>query len=121
LLDWSKRLKIIAGLTEGFVYLHKGSRFWIVHRDLKPHNILLDYNMIPKIADFGSARALSSDVAEERTIRVVGTRYKLHNLSIFTDSIIHVQMFQYCSFNLFCLHLSVVTKHRSMHLKEFTQ
>ncbi|XP_047086967.1 putative cysteine-rich receptor-like protein kinase 20 [Lolium rigidum] len=73
LLDWSKRLKIIAGLTEGFVYLHKGSRFWIVHRDLKPHNILLDYNMIPKIADFGSARALSSDVAEERTIRVVGT------------------------------------------------
>ncbi|XP_051198833.1 cysteine-rich receptor-like protein kinase 19 isoform X1 [Lolium perenne] len=73
LLDWSKRLKIIAGLTEGFVYLHKGSRFWIVHRDLKPHNILLDHNMIPKIADFGSARALSSDVAEERTIRVVGT------------------------------------------------
>ncbi|VAI44145.1 unnamed protein product [Triticum turgidum subsp. durum] len=29
--------------------------------------------MIPKIADFGSARALSSDVAEERTSRVVGT------------------------------------------------
>ncbi|KAM0871047.1 hypothetical protein ACQ4PT_039647 [Festuca glaucescens] len=73
LLDWSKRLKIIAGLTEGFVYLHRGSMFWIVHRDLKPHNILLDNNMIPKIADFGSARALSSDVAEERTSKVVGT------------------------------------------------
>ncbi|XP_047086936.1 putative cysteine-rich receptor-like protein kinase 20 [Lolium rigidum] len=73
LLDWSKRLKIIAGLTEGLVYLHKGSIIWIVHRDLKPHNILLDYNMNPKISDFGSARALSSEVAEERTSSVTGT------------------------------------------------
>uniref|UniRef100_A0A453JJ09 Protein kinase domain-containing protein n=1 Tax=Aegilops tauschii subsp. strangulata TaxID=200361 RepID=A0A453JJ09_AEGTS len=29
--------------------------------------------MIPKIADFGSSRALRSDVAEERTSRVIGT------------------------------------------------
>ncbi|XP_048539004.1 putative cysteine-rich receptor-like protein kinase 20 [Triticum urartu] len=72
-LDWSKRFKIITGLTEGLVYLHKGSMSCLVHRDLKPHNILLDYNMSPKIADFGSARTLSSDVAEERTSRVVGT------------------------------------------------
>ncbi|KAE8796426.1 putative cysteine-rich receptor-like protein kinase 20 [Hordeum vulgare] len=73
LLNWSKRFKIITGLTKGIVYLHKHSMFWLVHRDLKPHNVLLDCNMIPKIADFGSARALSSDVAEERTSRVVGT------------------------------------------------
>ncbi|KAM0849402.1 hypothetical protein ACQ4PT_053753 [Festuca glaucescens] len=71
LLRWSKRLKIVEGLAEGLIYLHK--QFWIVHRDLKPHNILLDYDMIPKIADFGSARVLSSDVAEECTSRVVGT------------------------------------------------
>ncbi|XP_044961604.1 putative cysteine-rich receptor-like protein kinase 35 isoform X1 [Hordeum vulgare subsp. vulgare] len=73
LLDWSKRLKIIKALTDGLVYLHQGSKLWIVHMDLKPNNILLDYNMIPKIGDFGSAKALSSDVAEERTRRVVGT------------------------------------------------
>ncbi|XP_037466350.1 putative cysteine-rich receptor-like protein kinase 35 isoform X2 [Triticum dicoccoides] len=73
LLDWSKRLKIIKGLIEGLVYLHQGSKLWIVHMDLKPNNILLDCNMTPKIADFGSARALSSDVAEERTSSVVGT------------------------------------------------
>ncbi|KAM3193196.1 hypothetical protein ACQJBY_070025 [Aegilops geniculata] len=73
LLHWSRRFKIITGLTEGIVYLHKHCMFWLVHRDLKPHNVLLDCNMIPKIADFGSARALSSDVAEERTSRVVGT------------------------------------------------
>ncbi|KAF6989786.1 hypothetical protein CFC21_007078 [Triticum aestivum] len=73
LLNWSKRFKIITGLTEGIFYLHKHSMFWLVHRDLKPHNVLLDCNMLPKIADFGSARALSSDVAEERTGRVMGT------------------------------------------------
>lgn len=74
MLDWSKRLNIIKGLAEGLVYLHKNSKLWIVHRDLKPRNILLDSDMIPKITDFGSARTLSSDVAEERTSRVVGTR-----------------------------------------------
>ncbi|KAF7053642.1 hypothetical protein CFC21_061514 [Triticum aestivum] len=73
MLNWSKRFKIITGLTEGIVYLHKHSMFWLVHRDLKPHNVLLDCNMLPKIADFGSARALSSELAEERTSRVVGT------------------------------------------------
>ncbi|KAM3212854.1 hypothetical protein ACQJBY_065715 [Aegilops geniculata] len=65
--------RYLCGLTEGIAYLHKHCMFWLVHRDLKPHNVLLDCNMIPKIADFGSARALSSDVAEERTSRVVGT------------------------------------------------
>ncbi|KAF0904561.1 hypothetical protein E2562_035456 [Oryza meyeriana var. granulata] len=71
LLNWSKRLQIIKGLAEGLLYLHKDS--WIVHRDFKPSNILLDHDMNPKIADFGSAVTLVSDVAEERTRRVVGT------------------------------------------------
>ncbi|KAL6873840.1 hypothetical protein ACP4OV_013922 [Aristida adscensionis] len=73
LLDWSTRLNIIKGVAEGLVYLHKHSMLWIVHRDLTPNNILLDHDMNPKIADFGSARVLSSDMVEERTSRVVGT------------------------------------------------
>lgn len=87
LLDWSKRFNVIKGLVEGLVYMHKHSMLWIVHGDLKPHNILLDYNMNPKICDFGSARTLSSDVAEERTSRIVGTRYEPHDISIITVSI----------------------------------
>lgn len=73
LLDWSKRIDIIRGVAEGLLYLHKQSKLWIVHRDLKPRNVLLDHDMKPKLADFGSARTLTSDSAEECTSRVVGT------------------------------------------------
>lgn len=73
LLNWHKRLQIIKGLAEGLVYMHKHSLLWIIHGDLKPNNVLLDQDMNPKIADFGSARTLSSDLEEGRTIRIVGT------------------------------------------------
>ncbi|CAN6220286.1 unnamed protein product [Urochloa humidicola] len=73
LLNWYKRVRIIKGLAEGLVYMHKHSLLWIIHGDLKPNNVLLDEDMNPKIADFGSARTLSSDIAEGHTTRVVGT------------------------------------------------
>ncbi|KAF9764170.1 putative CTD kinase subunit alpha like protein [Nosema granulosis] len=44
---------IIKQIAEGLKYLHERG---IIHRDLKPGNILLDFNLNLKIADFGMVR-----------------------------------------------------------------
>ncbi|KAM0839160.1 hypothetical protein ACQ4PT_060504 [Festuca glaucescens] len=52
-MAWHTRFKIIKGVCNGLLFLH---RIPIIHMDLKPENILLDQNMMPKIADFGLSR-----------------------------------------------------------------
>ncbi|RVX05171.1 putative cysteine-rich receptor-like protein kinase 35 [Vitis vinifera] len=72
-LDWTKRIAIIEGITQGLLYLQEYSNFTIIHRDLKASNILLDSEMKPKISDFGIARAFQKDEHEASTGRIVGT------------------------------------------------
>ncbi|CAO2205429.1 unnamed protein product [Urochloa humidicola] len=68
-LELVKVLKIAISISKGMDYLHQND---IIHRDLKTANILIGYDQVIKIADFGVARHGSQEgqmTAETGTYR----------------------------------------------------
>ncbi|XP_048526825.1 rust resistance kinase Lr10-like [Triticum urartu] len=59
--SWDKLNEIALGIARGINYLHQGCDMQILHFDIKPHNILLDTNFVPKVADFGLAKLYPRD------------------------------------------------------------
>ncbi|KAI3758857.1 hypothetical protein L6452_06429 [Arctium lappa] len=74
-LDWGKRFDIAVGTAKGLSYLHEECLEWVLHCDVKPHNILLDSNYKPKVADFGLSKLLDRDgIRNSQFTRARGTR-----------------------------------------------
>ncbi|KAL8546367.1 hypothetical protein ACS0TY_006186 [Phlomoides rotata] len=59
-LPWDLRLKIAKGVARGLSYIHEKKH---VHGNLKPSNIVLGFDMEPKIGDFGLERLVTGDTS----------------------------------------------------------
>ena len=55
-LEFKKAVQIVTGVAQGLQYAHERG---IVHRDIKPENILVTPEGVPKITDWGLAKALT--------------------------------------------------------------
>ncbi|KAI3666966.1 hypothetical protein L6452_42007 [Arctium lappa] len=74
-LDWATRLDISVGTAKGLAYLHEECLEWVLHCDVKPHNILLDANYNPKVADFGLSRLFDRSGIDQSNFSMIrGTR-----------------------------------------------
>jgi len=77
------RRGLAVGTAKGLAYLHHELAAPLIHRDVKPDNILVDGNVVAKLADFGESTRFDTKLAKEDaldgnddalTMSIVGTK-----------------------------------------------
>ena len=56
---------LAVGTAKGLAYLHHELAEPLIHRDVKPDNILVDENVVAKLADFGESKRFDTMLAKE--------------------------------------------------------
>ncbi|CAL1414946.1 unnamed protein product [Linum trigynum] len=65
LTTWAFRHKIALGTARALAFLHHGCSPPIIHRDVKASSVYLDYNLEPRLSDFGLAKVFGNGLDEE--------------------------------------------------------
>ncbi|OIW19489.1 hypothetical protein TanjilG_09509 [Lupinus angustifolius] len=65
LTAWTFRHKIALGIARALAFLHHGCSPPIIHRDVKASSVYLDYDLEPRLSDFGLAKIFGSGLDEE--------------------------------------------------------
>ncbi|HEY8420458.1 MAG TPA: Stk1 family PASTA domain-containing Ser/Thr kinase [Thermoclostridium sp.] len=71
-LPWQEAAEIAMAVLSA---LHKAHRHGIIHRDIKPQNILMTSDNVPKVTDFGIARAASTSTITRKVDTVGSVHY----------------------------------------------
>ncbi|KDP38673.1 hypothetical protein JCGZ_04026 [Jatropha curcas] len=65
LTTWRFRHKIALGTARALAFLHHGCSPPLTHRDVKASSVYLDYNLEPRLSDFGLAKVFGNGLDEE--------------------------------------------------------
>ncbi|KAK1429708.1 hypothetical protein QVD17_11925 [Tagetes erecta] len=67
LTTWRFRHKVALGTARALAFLHHGCSPSIIHRDVKASSVYLDYNLEPRLSDFGLSKIFGNDLEDEIT------------------------------------------------------
>ncbi|XP_071686093.1 probable LRR receptor-like serine/threonine-protein kinase At2g24230 [Rutidosis leptorrhynchoides] len=65
LVTWRFRHKIAVGTARALAFLHHGCSPPIIHRDVKASSVYIDYNLEPRLSDFGLAKIFGNGLNDD--------------------------------------------------------